>query len=213
MTPVTLYHNPITVSLAPYLLLKDLGIDFDVSRPVFEGDELLENLRKVNPLKKIPVLIIEGEAITELPAIATAIATLAPEQHILGRKPLDKARTYEWIAYIQGTLHVKSYGPYFRPHRWSDDSSAWKGIQDKAFESVREAYAHIECRLSGGYAVGGEFSFVDILLFVFYRWANFRGNLDMKDYPKLSALGKKVAQRPAIAEALNAEELSWDGRP
>jgi glutathione S-transferase len=208
MPQVTLYYDPITCALAPFILLREAGVEFETVRPRRNNDEFAEELRQINPKMRIPILLLDGEVITEVPAVSAAIAGLVPAMHLMGRRPLDTIRVYEWMNWLSGTLHVKSFGPLFRPHRYSDDPAAFEGIQAKAMESIKDCFNFIEDKLTNVYAVGGNLTVVDPLLFVFYRWGNNGAGLKMKEtYPKYTALVANLVQRAAVKATLKDEDL------
>lgn len=208
MPQIKLYYRPKTCALAPLILLHEAGLKFVTVQPTLNGDQFSEELRLINTKMRIPVLLLDGETITEVPAVSAAIANLAPAMHLMGREPLDSLRVYEWMNWLSGTLHAKSFGPLFRPHRFSDDSAAFEGIKAKAMESINDCFDLIEEKLTDVYAVGGAFTVVDPFLFVFYRWGNNAAGLEMKDrYPKYTALVSNLLQRTAVKTALEAENL------
>lgn len=86
---------PGACSLAPHVLLHEIRVPFDaVETSVAKAANLTEEFARINPKKRVPVLSLDGEVITEVPAIATAIANLAPERHLMGRTALDRVRVY-----------------------------------------------------------------------------------------------------------------------
>ncbi|TGO44632.1 hypothetical protein BOTNAR_0777g00040 [Botryotinia narcissicola] len=128
---------------------------------------------------RVPVLSLEGEIITEVPAIATAISSFAPELHLLGRTTMETIRVYEWMNWLSGTLHAHAFGGLLRPERMSDEKAALPGIEKKSMGNVENCFDIIEGKLNGLYAVGGAFTVVDSYLFVFHRWGEGNG-LKMK---------------------------------
>lgn len=172
-----------------------------------EINKFSEDFRRINPKMKVPVISLGQDTITEVPAVATAIASLAPDLGLLGRTPLDTARVYEWMNWCSGTLHGMGFSHYFRPGRWSVDPAATDGIKAKAMEWIKDCFDYIEGRLEGVHAVGGAFTAVDPYLFVFYRWGNIYIT-DMKEtYPKYTALVSNLVQRPAVKATLEAENI------
>lgn len=56
---------------------------------------MAKEFEAINPKRRVPVLIMEKEVITEMSAVLTAIATVTPEAHNFGKTPLEKIRVYE----------------------------------------------------------------------------------------------------------------------
>ena len=55
-----------------------------IETSVSTGANLAEVFGRINPKQRVPVLALDGDIITELPAVATAIANMAPERHLMG---------------------------------------------------------------------------------------------------------------------------------
>jgi glutathione S-transferase len=209
MPDIKFYFAPGACSLAPHILLRETGSDFEAiamrvneTRVTFPADFAL-----INPKMRVPVITLDQNTITEVPAIATVIASLAPNIHLMGRTPMDAARVYEWMYWLSGTLHGGGFGHLFRPQRFSDDPAAFDGIKAKAFECIKDCFDLIEEKLVGVYAVGGALTAVDPYLFVFYRWGNETG-FEMKEkYTKYTALVSNLAQRPTVKATLDAENI------
>lgn len=162
----------------------------------------------INPKLRVPVLSIDDEIITEVPAILTVLVHLAsPDRKLLGKTLIETARVYEWMNWISGQLHGSGFGCLWRSERYSDDTSALESIKAKGRLNVIAAYAFIETRLGGLHAVGDAFTVVDLYLLVFYRWA-FHIGLEMeKDYPKYTALIANLVKRDAVVKTLEEMKL------
>lgn len=215
MTEIRFWFAPGACSLAPHILLKEIGVTSDNVETAIsmEGAKFPEGFERINPKLRVPALSLDGAIITEVPAIATAIAGLAPGRQLMGRTPLETARVYEWMVWISGSVHGDGFGTLWRPQRYSDDPAAHDGIMRKAREKLANYYAMIEDKIVGPYVLGEVFSAVDAYLYVFYRWGNVIGlDLDM-NYPKFAALGRLLAERPSVAAATAAENIDPHWKP
>jgi len=211
MPAIKLWMSPGACSLAPHILLHELGVSFQtVIASTSDGGTLSEEFTRLNPKQRVPVLALDDEVITELPAICTAISSLAPDRQLMGATPLETARVYEWMNWLSGTLHGQGFGGLWRPHRFSDDPDAFEGIMMKAKKTIEECYGMIEGELGGPYSSGLAFTAVDPFLLVFYRWGN-RIGAAMKDrYPSYAAFAENLMQRPSVAAAFAAEKIYID---
>ncbi len=208
MPDLKLWYSPGACSLAPHILLYEIQVPFDaVETSIAKGAHLTDEFARINSKKRVPVLSLDGEMITEVPAIAATIADLAPEQHLMGRTALDRARVCEWMNWLSGTPHGQGFGALWRPQRFSDDPKAFEVIMSKARKTISECFEIIESRLSGMYSTGGGFTAVDPLLLVFYRWGSGIG-IDMpSNYPSYSTFARRLVQRDAVVAALAAEGI------
>jgi glutathione S-transferase len=150
---------------------------------------------------------VDGAVVIEMTAILTYIAALAEEHGRHGWLPSDtmqRAKAYEWISWLTGTLHSQAFTALWRPGKFSDDEAAHAGIQAKARSMVEGHHERIEAGLGAneasggarGHAVGGEFTVVDVLVYLFWRWAK---HVDLE---------KGMVERwPRFAEAARQVEL------
>src|SRR5581483_10426829 len=153
MPEITFWYSPAACSLAPHVLLHELGLPFTACETsVRKGATQTPEFARINPKKRVPVLSLDGEIITEVPAIATAIASLAPERHLMGRTTLQQVRVYEWMNWLSGTLHGQGFGGVFRPQRFSDQPEVIESIQAKGRQSVADGFTVIDRKLTGRYA-------------------------------------------------------------
>ncbi|KAA8649499.1 hypothetical protein EYZ11_010089 [Aspergillus tanneri] len=211
MPQIKLFYIPDACSLAPHILLHEIGADYEPIRAKLGGGfdaHFREGFTDINPKMRVPVLSLDDQVITELPAVATAISSLAPEAHLMGKTTLDTIRVYEWMNYLSGTLHATGFGLFFRPHRWTKltDEVSFAGIKERALEKILECFGFIEERLEGVHAVGGAFTAVDTFLYALYRSGMYTG-VDMLAYTKYTALVKEVERRPAALAALKIEQI------
>lgn len=208
MPEIQLWYAPGACSLAPHILLHEIGLPFEAN-PVALGDSahLTEAFTRLNAKRRVPVLSIDGAVITEVPAIMTAISDLAAEAHLLGQTAIARAKVYEWMAWLSGTVHGQGFGALWRPERFSDHPEHYDGIRAKGRATIAAAFDFIEGNLAGSYAVGDSFTAADAFLLVFYRWGNGIGFAMPDAYPLYAALARQVAQRPAVRDAIEAEGI------
>jgi len=209
VTDIKLWYSPGACSLASHVLLHEIRVPFDaVEISVARAANLTDEFARINPKKRVPVLSLDGEVITEVPAIATAIANLAPERHLMGTTALNRVRVYEWMNWLSGTLHGQGFGGLWRPQRFSDDPEAFESIKAKGRKTISECFEMIERRISGPYSTGDGFTAVDPFLLVFYRWGNGIGIGMPNTCPRYTIFAQRLVQRDSVAAALAAEGIS-----
>ena len=208
MPDITLWYASGACSLAPHVLLHEVRVPFDaVETSVAKGANLTDEFARINPKRRVPVLSLDGEVITEVPAIAAAVADLAPGRHLMGRTALDRARVHEWMNWLSSTLHAQGFGALWRPQRFSDDPEAFEGVKAKARKTISECFEVIESKISGPYATGDGFTAVDPYLLVFYRWGNGIG-IDMPSTcPSYTIFAQRLVRRDSVAATLVAEGI------
>ncbi|KAK4505152.1 hypothetical protein PRZ48_003115 [Zasmidium cellare] len=199
--------------MASHILLTELNLPFTTSRMAAgpDGYEAADKsfthadyVRDVHPSGYVPALSVDGEVITENPAILKYIAGLAPERNLLGTTAIQKARVDEWLNWLSGSLHGSGFGAFWRPSRYTADEGAFKGIQDKGYQTILACFERIDERVEGQYAVGKGLTVADVYLHTFYRWGHLIG-VDMSQYTKYGRVAREVEKLDSVRKIM-AEE-------
>ncbi len=213
-----LFHSPGACSLAPHIVLEELGIAYEPVRVVIaEGANRKPEYLGINPRGRVPALGIKDEqgerVLTESVAIAVYLAHRHPTPSLLPEDPEQFVRALEWMNWLATTMHQAGVRTVFRPERFTTatDKAAIDGIAEAGRAAIRIGYADIEARLAGKtWAMGDAFSAVDAFLLVHYRWGN-RCGVDMRrDYPTYAAMMDRARARPAVARAVAHEAIQID---
>ncbi|OZB58887.1 MAG: glutathione transferase GstA [Lysobacterales bacterium 14-68-21] len=198
-----LYYLPGACSLSPHIVARELGLALTLDK--VDGKTKLtasgENFLEVNPKGYVPAIRLDdGEVLTEGPAIVQYLADLRPESGLAPPNgTLARYRLQEILTYINSELH-KTFSPLFNPAT-SDETRA------ERVEYLRRRYGYIESILARQpYLMGEHFSVADAYLFVVTNWSRVI-KLDLSEFPALLAFQKRVAERPAVQEAMRAEGL------
>lgn len=214
---ITLYHLPGACSIASHILLHEARLNFNPH--CFTSIPYPPSFREVNPKGKVPVLIVNGEVITEAPAIFTAVASLVPNLGLLGRTDLERIRVYEWVNWLSGSLHTQAYTMVISPAKLTDEKceTAVEGVRRKGIAMVGQCYQYIETKLEQKYAdgkeengdiyaVGDDYTVVDAYLVPFWIWGG--KQIDMKSqFPMYTRLVHGVLKREATKVTLEKEGI------
>jgi glutathione S-transferase len=199
-----LYYAPGACSLAPHIALREAGLSFDLDRVTFPAKKTQDgsNFLSINPKGAVPALALEdGGVLTEAAVILQYIADRAPAKELapaVGTVP--RYRLQEWLNYIATELH-KGFGPLWKPNT----PESYKTIVK---DNLGGQFAYVEKNLGkGGYLMGDTFTVADAYLFTIVNWTSFH-NIDLGPYPQLKAYLERVAARPKVREALQAEGLA-----
>lgn len=199
-----LYIKPGACSMASHIVLTEIGGDFAVEMVDTDKGQTAggANYRAINPKGKVPALEVEGEVLTEGPAILqflgdrAANLSLAPKAGTLAR-----ARVNEVLNFTGTELHI-AFGPLFNPASTEAQKEAARAV-------VAGKLDWLEARLSDGrfHLTGPEFTIADAYVFVVANWANFTG-IDLARWPHLSGFMARVSARSAVQKVLKAEGLA-----
>lgn len=213
MPQYRLFHSPGACSLAPHILLEELGIPYEPVRVVVaEGANRRPEYLEINPRGRVPALWISDEAgeriLTEAMAIMVYLARRHPEPALLPTEPEAFVRALEWMSWLGSNMHQAGVRTVFRPERFTTDAAAAEGIAAQGRIAIRLGYEDIEQRLRGrNWAQGDAFSAIDAYLLVFYHWGN-RCGLDMRrDFPEYARIMDAVRSRPAVRRAVEHEGI------
>ncbi|KAH8892892.1 glutathione S-transferase [Thozetella sp. PMI_491] len=202
-----LWYSPEACSFAPHVTLLEAGLEAELI--LAQVGSMTKEFETLNPKLRVPVLAVDDEIITEIPAVLTAIAQLVPDRKFLGRTPIETVRVYEWLNYLSGTVHGQAFGGLWRPERFVKDPQLYPAVHEKALESLKACYSFIEAKLRASgttYAVGSSFTVVDPFLVVMYRWGS-RPKLDMEAaYPTYAGYAKRLLETKSFVEAHKLHE-------
>ena len=198
-----LYYAPAACSLSPHIVLREAGLPFELVRVSTKSHKTADggDFYAINPKGYVPVLEWDdGERLTEGPAIVQWIADQVPERQLAppaGTR--ERARLQEWLNFTTSELH-KQFTPLFSPAY--DDSA--KGI---AREILGKRLAFVNQQLAGkDYLLGERFSVADAYLFTVLSWCAYV-QIELTQWPTLATYQLRVAARPAVQAALEAEGL------
>lgn len=158
----------------------------------------------------VPALVTgDGVSITELPAVVTYIASLAPATSVLGAEGIDRAKVYEWLTWLSGTVHGLGYGRVLAPQRFTNDETEYDAVRAMGRGLVTSHHQRIDDRVKGrAHPVGSATTVVDIYLYVFYLWGIEKGFRMKEDFPNYTEVVRRVEKVKGVAEAMQAHRLA-----
>ena len=211
--PLTLHASPGSCSLAPHIVLEEIGKPFSLAMMSTDrGDARTPEFKKINPKGRVPVLVEGSFLLTEAPAILFHLAQMSPHANLMPSSHDGLVRAMEWFNWLSGTVHAVAVRMVWRAEYFSADASQTASIKQKGFEHLAVAHALIEERMTGKtWVVANRYSVVDPYLLVFYRWGN-RMSIDMRQkYPAWTDHAHRMSERAAVRRALATEDVSiWE---
>jgi glutathione S-transferase len=198
-----LFFSPGACSLAPHIVLRESGVAFSLEKVDIPKRLTASGVDYYSITSKgqVPLLqLADGSTLSEGPVIAQYIADQAAAANLLpAAGSMARYRVLEWQNYITSELH-KGFSPLFNP---AFDAAA-KAIQAGM---LRKKFEWVDGKLAGThYLTGGDFTVADAYLFTVAGWSKLVG-LDLSDLAHLQAFLARVAARPAVQAAMQAEGL------
>lgn len=182
---LTLYFAPGSSSMAVHIALHEIGAPFESKPMSFKKNDMRSaEYLALNPEGKVPMLVVDGQPLTEVAAILFYLAKRYPEAGLLPRDDIEAdAQALSWMSFAASTLHPA------RRHGLDHAREVW-GIADR--------------RLGNGWALG-RYSIADIHLFrLYWRLAN-----SLKPapgtFPNLTAHYARMMARPAVQRTIEIE--------
>jgi len=182
---LTLYFAPGSSSMAVHIALHEIGAPFEGKPMSFKKNDMRSaEYLALNPEGKVPMLVVDGQPLTEVAAILFYLAKRYPEAGLLPRDDIEAdAQALSWMSFAASTLHPA------RRHGLDHAREVW-GIADR--------------RLGNGWALG-RYSIADIHLFrLYWRLAN-----SLKPapgtFPNLTAHYARMMARPAVQRTIEIE--------
>jgi glutathione S-transferase len=196
-----LYYSPGACSLSPHIALREGGFTFDLEKVDLRAKTTASgaDFRAINPKGSVPAFVTDsGEVLTEGPAIVQYIADQAPGTELAPHAgTMERYRLIEWLNFITTELH-KGFSPLFKPTTPED----YKPI---AREQIEQRFDWVNGQLTEKqFLMGDHFTVADGYLFVILRWAKSM-KFDLARWPALNTYFDRVAARPKVVEALEAE--------
>ena len=199
----TLYGDLGSGAFSAEAALAEVGAPYAFELVSLEKNEQRQpSFLAINPSGKMPALkLSEGEIVTESAAILLTIADNFPQARLLppqGGK--ERAQAYRWLAFMADEIYpMVEISDY--PERFMPAGEQAESLRATVRARIRERLLLVEGVVAGPWFLAGGFSILDIYAVMFSRW---RGSLG-KDWvagnniPKLNALARQLAERPAIA--------------
>lgn len=206
---LTLFYSPGACSLAPHIMLEELGLEFE-RRPVLiaEGEHLSGEYLKINPRGRVPTLIVDGTVVTEVPAILAYLASLRPDASMLPRgATIEFAKAFEFAAWLSSTLHI-AYAQLWRPGRFLPEGTDSSVLAEHARMLIQRHNSEVNGWIKGPWVLGDHYSIADAYLLPFYRWGNRIGLEMAHEYPRWAEWTRRMLERPAVSKTVSIEGIS-----
>ena len=198
-----LYYAPGVCSLSPHIVLNELGLNYDSEKVDLKTKrtETGVDYNTVAAKGAVPMLVLDnGEQLTEGAAIVQYLADLKPESGLAPKNgSFERVRLQEMLNYIASEFH-KSHFPIFRP-------DAGQAAVDLYTQKIKNAYTFLAGVLKKQpYLLGQEFTVADAYAFTVLSW-NKATKIDLAAWPELIDYQNRIAARPGVQAAMQAEGL------
>lgn len=202
---IVLYYAPVTCSLVPYITLTEAGAEFEV-RPLNMGKHQQRSAEylKLNPKHKVPLLVVDGQTLSENVAIQIWIAHTFPQSKLLPTDPWQQLRAVSLLSWCASGIH-----PYLSrinaPNRVCDLPNPDESVRRLATEQLFEAFGIAEGMLAGRAYFFDHFTAPDVHFFWCLRRC-FQFGLDLSEFQGCIAHYKLLESRASVRKLIAYEK-------
>jgi len=198
-----LYYSPAACSLSPHIVAREAGIPVELVKVDLKTHTLGDgtDYTAINPKGSVPLLELDdGDRLSEGPAIVQYLADRNPASGLApAAGTMPRYHLQEWLNFVTSELH-KQYSPLF-------DASVPAEYKEAVKRRLAKRLDWLSTKLAGqDYLTGAQFSVADAYLFTVLSWNKWVG-IDTARWPVLDAYLARVAARPKVQEAMQAEGL------
>jgi len=201
---ITLYHAPGSCSLAVKAALALTNLEHEVKIINAQaGEQFAAEFVKINPLSKVPALIVDEEIITEGAAIIQYISEVAPEAKLLPTfGSIERAQALKWMMFVYSNVHPH-FARLFAPARYGNDEA---DIKEKAENSLHDLFAVINNQLAdNNYIAGSTLTIADLYLGVVIHWQMIMKDSLTGKFTHVESYLQRLLAHPVIGQVYKTE--------
>ena len=199
---LTLFYAPGACSMASHIVLEESGEKYDAKRmDLAKGEQRTPQYMKIHPLGRVPALKLDdGSPLTENTAI---LPYLGKRFGLWPSDPLKEAKALSVVGFFASSVHPAN-AHVARPERYTEDKSAFPGLQAMGKKSFHEYLKQIDAMYAGREWLSDKYSVLDPYALVFYAWG-LRRELPVAELKNYTALKDRMAKRPAVQRVVADE--------
>ena len=211
---IQLHHYPSTASMAPHILLEELGEPFElVLVDRMRDQQKSPDFLRLNPNGLIPVLIDGDLVLYETAAICLHLCDTHPASGLvpaLGTP--ERAHFYKWLMWLTNTLQATLI-VYFYPDRWVNAGNAAGAAEVRHHAEIRinnllKQLDNELTRHGGPWFMGEAYTALDPYVFTLCRWTRNFAGAPARSKRQLGPYLQRMLDRPAVQRVLANEGLS-----
>ena len=210
---IKLYFGAGACSFVPHVALEMIqaatGEAFEPQMvKLHKGEQRSAEFLALNPNGQVPVLVVDGQPLTQIVAICDYLDRRFPQAGLLPAEPWARAQAMSMLAWMNNTVHT-TFTHIMMADRFASDEAARADVRHTAIEQYRGHLARIDgwARQSEPYLLGDKSSVLDAYALTLLRWSGFAG-IEASEYPALGALIERLVQLPSVAAAMARERIT-----
>lgn len=196
-----LYYAPWSSAFVPHLALREAGLAFELERVDLRTKKTASDADyfRINPNGYVPALKFDdGTVLTEIPAIVQWVADQVPDSGLApAAGTFARYRLVQWLNFVATELH-KNFSMLAGTSTPQETRAHARAKLEKRLHNVN---AHLTQQ---PYLLGDTYTVADMYLFTVLSWAR-PLKLDLSAWPALAQFQARIAERPKVREAIEAE--------
>lgn len=203
-----LFFAPGACSFVAHAMLEQAGVPFEpVMVKLHKGEQRAPEYLALNPRGQVPVLVDDGEVITQIVAIVLHLDAKCAQAGILPAAGLARTRALSTLAWMNNTVHP-TFTHFLMPQKFAGDEATQQAVRAHAATTYRQLLAEIEAMAAraGPWLAGERPSALDAYALTLLRWGGFAG-IDPTTLPATWDLSQRFAALPGVARAMERERL------
>jgi glutathione S-transferase len=200
-TTYTLYGRAGAGSLAPQILLEEIGVPYELVW-IGKSPAELEGFRHINPVGKIPLLVLpDGTAVSESAAILIHLAQAHPAADLAPAAGSSAhARFLQWMVFLSANVYEAALRYHYAERYATAGSCAATAIKAQALTDYGGHLELIHGALSP-YVLGPKLTAVDPYLHMLAGWYPGGVTALAARLPKLAQHAELLRRTPATRKA------------
>jgi len=207
-----LYFGPGACSFVPHAVLQAAGIEFEPRMvKLHKGEQNEDAFKAINPRSQVPVLVDDGEVITQILAIVGYLDKKLAGANVLPTDAVARVHAIEALSWMNNTVHP-TFTHFFMPFKFTKDETAQAEIKKFAAVQYKQHMLDLQALVVRAKAQGHEwltgahFGPVDAYALTLMRWGSMAG-VNPTDVPQLWAQIEKTAMHAPVAATIERERL------
>ncbi len=205
-----LFGAPNACSRVPTIALEEIGAPFEtVLVRTGSGEQKSPEYLKLNPKGKVPVLVIDGEPLTENVAILSWLNQTFPEANLLPKTadPLSAIKQTGDLSFFSATVHPIVTRIAMPLKFIADKDLSFEIVRPVGEEAMQPVMRMVDDRLADGpWWYGDTWSIVDGYLY--WAWCRITGvGFDDKPFDNIRRHKDMMEERPAVQRAMAREAV------
>ena len=199
--PYRLYGRQGAGSLAPQILLEEIGANYELIW-VSQTSADVEALRRISPAAKIPVLVLpDGTVVSESAAILIHLTNAHPAAALA---PVPGSSTHaqflQWMVFLSANAYEAARRYYFSERYSTLRDTAAVAIKEQALADWTHHFELVHASMSP-YVLAGQLSAADFYLHMLAGWYPLGESTLATRFPKFLRHAELLRRRPATGKA------------